>query len=92
MHEIAKKAAPQEVQQQQVASTLQADAFRIINTSSGIWPPIFDGSFGQGEEIQQRVMVFERQMTANFRKRGCLEAVERTVPIKVGLKESSQEA
>ena len=36
--------------------------------------------------------MFERQMNAYFWEMGCLEAVETTIPIKVGLKESSQEA
>ena len=36
--------------------------------------------------------MFERQTNAYFYEMGCLEAVETTVPIKVGLMESSQEA
>ena len=58
----------------------------------GFRPPIFDGCFKQEEDIQQRVMVFKRQMNVYFWEMGCLEAVETTIPIKVGLKESSQEA
>lgn len=37
-------------------------------------------------------MVFDRQMNAYFWETGCLEAVARTVPIKVGLKKSAEEA
>ena len=46
----------------------------------------------RGGDIQQRVMVFERQVNPYFWEMDCLEAVETTVPIKVGLQESSQEA
>ena len=75
--------------QQHAASTNQAGAFRVSH--SGFRPPIFDGYYKQGEDIQQRVMVFGRD-NAYFWEMGCLEAMETTVPIKVGLKESSQEA
>ena len=53
---------------------------------------LFDGMFKNGEEVQQTVMVFVNQMLAHFVEEGCLDAVERHVPIKVASAGVSREA
>lgn len=67
--------------QQQVISTGQAGAVRVSHSSFRLAP--FDARFKQGEEIQQRVMVLERQMNACLLETGCLEEVKATVTIQV---------
>ena len=49
-------------------------------------PAVFTGVFKKGEDRQMRVMFFEAQMTALFRQEDCLEAVETTEHIRVGVK------
>ena len=72
-------------------STTQAGMLHISHTGSPVRPPGFDRCFKQGEERQQTVMLFERQMKAHFWEMDCLEAVETVSPVIVGLKESSRE-
>lgn len=75
--------------QQQVISTRQASVFRVSHSS--FKPAPFDGCFKQ-ENVQQRVMVFERCIHAFVWETGGLEAIETCLPIKVGRTESSNEA
>lgn len=44
------------------------------------------------ERRQQEVMLFGRQINACLWEMGCLDGLETTVSIRVGLKESSREA
>ncbi|CAN0574107.1 unnamed protein product, partial [Laminaria digitata] len=48
-------------------------------------PAVFYGLFKKGEDRQMRVMFFEAQMTALFRQENCLEAIETTEHIRVGV-------
>ena len=48
--------------------------------------------FKIGKDVQQTVMVFVNQMLAHFWEEGCLDAVERDVPIKVASAGVSPEA
>ena len=78
-----------QAQQHQWATGPLPGTYRI---SSSIRPKVFDGMFKNGEEVQQTVMVFVNQMLAHFGEEGCLDAVERDVPIKVASPGVSPEA
>lgn len=63
-------------------ATSGTGTYRIVQQSV---PAIFDGVFKSGEDKQQRVMVFQAQMTAFLRQEGCLDVVESDEHIKVGM-------
>ena len=76
----------QEQQQQRAGASApqQAGTAVRISHNSSVRPAVFDGIVKNGEQIQQKVLIFRGQMGALFGQEDCLEAVETDVPIKVG--------
>lgn len=68
--------------QQQAAAATKPGMLRVSQGSHR--PAVFDGSFKPGEDVQQKILIFKARMQAYFGEAGCWEAVETSVPIRVG--------